>query len=1422
MRSAVLVIAVLVLCLPACFVLDRADGLVPGEVSGRGIDDDAVGVVPLSVSLAGQSRTVRGAVDGTFRLGDLDAGGYAMLLESDVDSDGVTDRGALVSFLMPLDPRTNEPVGVSLGDVLLPATGRVVGRVVDDAGVAVAGARVAGWRTVTLSDDGVSTFDLDLAAEGIATTDAAGAFVIDHLIAGDVAVAAFVFDESDRAVRGSIPVIATVRPADDTDVGALTLRELSGTRRADVKLAVDLGGQPVEVRVVAAGTSPLSVTPQTLPATNTIALDVEFGVWDIYVADGPRRGVLRGQVAPPVGADVVTWGVLELVNDGSGEGGGEVDCAPDELLCPTNVTVTAEADADSVDGRCSLREALLAAAARCGDADVAPTIAFGDTISTVAIDRDLVVGRGVTIEGGDRILLLASVPVALGIDSPASVVVRGLHLGDVSLRVISDASVEGCIIEGGEADRGGGIFVGASGSLRLSSSIVRDNLAGVDGGGVFLEAGGSLQVSASVIRNNRAVRGGGLAVTIEGPAVVDLHNTIVIGNSATGDGGGVAVLSPTVPAAHGPWRNLLIMQNEAGGTAGRGGGVFVEDGVTVLLSAATIAHNRGGRGGGVSGPAVLSSSIVSGNRAGAIGSSDCDNGSPLSTDVAMGLAGDCLATITAAAAGVQTLAPTTSPDGTVAELFALINAPEARTRFTGVCGTEGADFQDLVGGPRQQSNTACVPGALGFGGGTFDDYLVTDGGGGTGCSLAEALVAAAGGADPDGCATSVVGGVPRIRFQAGLDAVTIGAAELSVPAREAGRPALLIDGDEVVGNNFTRVRVVTITGTNARFITGSASLTLHHLALVGTSVDVDSGSLHLDEVSIRGVENAVVVGVDATATITGSTFSEITGTAITLGARAIALVSRSTFFDNATDILGTQTSSSSLFHVTSTTSDGPASTFITDGRGSFVPEVRGSIIGACAQPPVLRESLVLGDGCGVPAVVDAVGLGSTLANIGGPTETVQLDSDGSAVGLTSCPGEVDQRGRVIAAGPCAAGAIEPATTTTCGDGIVDSAPQPVLVAVTSNTLSGSEIIAMAVGRIHPDEAHDAVVTLNDDAMRDQHTVFWSTFVAGSGGAFGVDASASAIAVGDFGGDPAFEDIAVAINATREILFVIDPGVDKLIDLTPVPTALAADERMIDLVRMPNALRAGPDDLGVLTTNDAGLSQLRVLPNVGGVLQTELGPFAVGNADRIGVGDFDRNGVAELTTFGSLGSVLVLVDDGNVAINESTAFGGQVALTDAVTLRGIDGGSYVAHPVIDTNNLQMAERTGPGQYAFLGAVVTGLGADRMLATDLDGDGSDELIASNATTLMLLDEGPAPRQWRVLTTLSAPVATTSRMVAGRVPTGGLVAASEPGVPGFFVNSGGGRVTVMRASPNLSETCDRGNPFGPPCDSLCQTVP
>lgn len=164
-------------------------------------------------------------------------------------------------------------------------------------------------------------------------------------------------------------------------------------------------------------------------------------------------------------------------------------------------------------------------------------------IAAAAPDDIVLVGPGrydENLDTGTKRLTL------IGEAGAEATIVDGGRRGSV-LRFTGGGLVRGLTFRQGQAQWGGGIFVGGSLLATLRDNVIEDNIAGyfVDsgiGGGIAVDAGARVVIEANVIRNNYAGASGGGVYDfgVEGNQVL---RNVISGNGCHVWGGGVIVSS---------------------------------------------------------------------------------------------------------------------------------------------------------------------------------------------------------------------------------------------------------------------------------------------------------------------------------------------------------------------------------------------------------------------------------------------------------------------------------------------------------------------------------------------------------------------------------------------------------------------------------------------------------------------------------------------------------------------------------------------------------------------------------------------------------------------------------------------------------------------------------------------------------------
>jgi CSLREA domain-containing protein len=246
------------------------------------------------------------------------------------------------------------------------------------------------------------------------------------------------------------------------------------------------------------------------------------------------------------------------------------------------ITVTTTADAIQKDGKCSLREAIIAA------------------------NTDKAVDTCAAGKGADTITLAAGT-YTLGIAGGGEDAAARGDLDITSNVIIKGSGAGATIIDGNRLDRVLDIKKGAA--LTISGVSIRngDNLTELDAGGIANH--GTLVLQNGIVRANHGYSGG---ISNDGTATI--ASSTIENNGAAEDGGGI-------------WnRGTLTVANSTirNNTSGEMGGGFANsvDG-KLAISNSTISYNEGGSGGGAmmvyyNSTVSLSNSTVSDNSGGGI------------------------------------------------------------------------------------------------------------------------------------------------------------------------------------------------------------------------------------------------------------------------------------------------------------------------------------------------------------------------------------------------------------------------------------------------------------------------------------------------------------------------------------------------------------------------------------------------------------------------------------------------------------------------------------------------------------------------------------------------------------------------------------------------------------------------------------
>jgi len=163
------------------------------------------------------------------------------------------------------------------------------------------------------------------------------------------------------------------------------------------------------------------------------------------------------------------------------------------------------------------------------------------------------------------------------------------------IRTSGECEINNCVILNNTGQNGGGINASNSyiSSVIVRNSIIAGNTATGNGGGIYHDNSGGLIVNNTVIRNNSAQSGGGIYMDLDNwndPTLSGLNNLVIFSNNAESYGGGIYAYAMTSASL---FINLSVESNTAGL---QGGGLYCQpnyfyDTVTLINSILTGNNN---------------------------------------------------------------------------------------------------------------------------------------------------------------------------------------------------------------------------------------------------------------------------------------------------------------------------------------------------------------------------------------------------------------------------------------------------------------------------------------------------------------------------------------------------------------------------------------------------------------------------------------------------------------------------------------------------------------------------------------------------------------------------------------------------------------------------------------------------------------
>ena len=241
------------------------------------------------------------------------------------------------------------------------------------------------------------------------------------------------------------------------------------------------------------------------------------------------------------------------------------------------ITVNSTSDNITIDGACTLREAITNANADldttggdCVAGSGNDTIVFHSSLGTATITLastlpDITDDAGLTIDGDNRITLSGndSVQVLRGwatLTLKNISVTHGRAADGGGLYYWGTVTIIHSTFSNNSATNGsGGGVANVGGTATITNSAFSNNSATGDGGGVFND--GTLTIANSAFSNNSANAGGGV---INNSGTATILNSTFSGNSVTYNGGGVFTWNGGASPPTSTIRNTILANSAAG------------------------------------------------------------------------------------------------------------------------------------------------------------------------------------------------------------------------------------------------------------------------------------------------------------------------------------------------------------------------------------------------------------------------------------------------------------------------------------------------------------------------------------------------------------------------------------------------------------------------------------------------------------------------------------------------------------------------------------------------------------------------------------------------------------------------------------------------------------------------------------------
>ena len=265
------------------------------------------------------------------------------------------------------------------------------------------------------------------------------------------------------------------------------------------------------------------------------------------------------------------------------------------------ISVTTTNDDNTVNGNCTLREAIIAANTNTATDACAAGNDINDTINLPAGTYVLTLTGAGEDFGATGDLDIRSELTIAGAGAATTIIDgndldRVLHITGTNAAVnISNVTIQ----NGSSTGDGGGIFNASAATLIINTAVISDNVvtgAGEDGGGIANTGGGTVNITGSTIANNRTTapngsgaNGGGIFNSQSG-STLNVTDSFISGNTTVDSGGGIYTAQPMSITGSTITGNSTI--------SGTGGGIDISQGAVVTLDTVIISSNNSSQGGG--------------------------------------------------------------------------------------------------------------------------------------------------------------------------------------------------------------------------------------------------------------------------------------------------------------------------------------------------------------------------------------------------------------------------------------------------------------------------------------------------------------------------------------------------------------------------------------------------------------------------------------------------------------------------------------------------------------------------------------------------------------------------------------------------------------------------------------------------------